>query len=286
LDIPTLRQGVFVIVEAALLGIVQGLTEFIPVSSSAHLVAIPYLSGWQSPLLRSLTFDVALHLGTFLAVVGYFFRELIAGVRGALQFLRSRGREITPDLKMWMMILLATLPILAAAILLRDWIEGVFRSPLSIAAALILAGLIMAGADRFAKSQKEISALGWRDALLMGLAQCAALAPGVSRSGALLIVGLLLGYRREAAARFAFLLSIPTIAAATVYESRVLWQGKITGHEWVSIGVGIFFAGAVGFLCVAWLLRFLQRRGLALFVGYRLVLGAVLIAWWFLAAQQ
>ena len=182
--------------EASLLGFVQGLTEFIPVSSSAHLVLIPYFTGWQSSLLKSVTFDVALHLGTLLAVLAYFRREWVGAWQGLGIWVTTRGQTMHADLRLMLLVALATLPILIAGVVLHTWVEGIFRSPLIIASTLMLVGLVMGLVDRYAQPSKTISGLTWNEALLLGVAQCAALAPGVSRSGPLLIAGLLLGYNR------------------------------------------------------------------------------------------
>jgi len=217
------------LLEALFLGVLQGLTEFWPISSSAHLTILPKMLHWESPLLNSLVFDVALHGGTLLAVLLYFREDLWDLTR--CWFKDSDDRVERENRRMGRRLILATIPAVVAALLLDKYVENIFRSPLSIAWALILGGVVMGGLDRMCKQSEELFRMRGGDAFLAGLLQAVALIPGVSRSGAALTALRLLKFRRPDAARFTFLMSIPIIFGAVLYEGHKI-VGHFQGGEW------------------------------------------------------
>jgi undecaprenyl-diphosphatase len=259
--------------EALLLGIVQGLTEFLPISSSAHLTLLPWLLGWHAPLLNSLAFDVALHLGTLLALLAYFWRDLLrllAAGWGAL----GRGRPFgSADARLAWYLVLGTLPVVLVALLFGHRIETVFRAPQLIAACLIGMGLLMGVAERFSTRTKAIGEMTLLRALGIGAAQALALVPGVSRSGATLAAGMALGFRREDAARFSFLLAVPAVAGAFVLQVKALAAVGAEGG-WVAMAVGVAASAGVGALAIHGLLGFLRRYPVYVFIAYRCALAA------------
>lgn len=270
--------------EALILGVIQGLTEFLPISSSAHLALLPQLLGWQAELLHSLSFDVALHFGTLVAVVAYFRRDLINIAKEMINGM-IKGKPWQEDqAKLGWLIIVATLPVVAIALSCKNWIETVFRHPISVAVMLILFGLVMAWADqRLRQQQRSLGSMTWKEGLMIGLAQSLALMPGVSRSGITISAGLFLGFSREQSARFAFLLSLPSIIGATLFTLRELIT-MTTGYAWTAMLVGTGMAAVVGYGCIAFLLAFLKKQSLIIFVVYRIGLGLFIISWfWFRA---
>ncbi len=260
---------------AIALGVLQGLGEFLPISSSGHLIVVPWLLGWPA---HSLAFDVALHLGTLLAVVFAFARDwwrlLVSFLRGA-----RRGRPfVEPEGRLLGLLALATLPGAVAGLLLDEWAETAFRSPGLVAVALAVMGLVLLVADRGARGGHDVLGVTTRHALAIGLAQAFAIVPGVSRSGATISMALLLGYRREEAARFSFLLATPIILGAAALKVPDL---LVAENAWPII-LGVAAAGLVGLACIRWLLAYVRVRDYRPFVYYRLALaaltGAVLLA--------
>jgi undecaprenyl-diphosphatase len=245
--------------QAIVLGIVQGATEFLPISSSAHLILVPRLFGWSD---QGLGFDVALHAGTLTALLVYFRRDLLDLRRSAL----------------WVPVAVGTAPVVAAGLLLHAWVASAARDPRLIAVTLVVFGLLLGIADRLGRRARGVETIGWLDGLLIGSAQAIALVPGVSRSGVTLTAGLGLGLDRRAAARFSFLLAIPATALAAAKEGLDVLSGEPIGVGPPVLGAGFLAAALSGFLVVGWLLRWLERRGVLGFVVYRLVLGAAL--WW------
>lgn len=264
--------------EAVLLGILQGLTEFLPVSSSAHLTLMPQLLGWKSPLLNSLAFDVALHLGTLLATVAYFWRDLWKLLAAWCTGLVSAPARADRYYLLAWYLGLATLPAVLVAWPLESAIETAFRAPAAVAAWLIGISLVMAAAEYFSRRRKGLDEMKLAPALAIGLAQALALAPGVSRSGITLSAGLALGYQREAAARFSFLLALPVIAGACVTKFKT-WLAPGTGQDLPLLLAGTAAAALAGLACIHWLLGYLRRHSLYPFVVYRLLLGAAVLLW-------
>ncbi|MEO0996057.1 MAG: undecaprenyl-diphosphate phosphatase [Pseudomonadota bacterium] len=256
--------------QLVVLAIVQGLTEFLPISSSGHLALLPRLFGWPD---QGLAFDVAVHFGTLAGVVGYFRRDL---VRIAAAMLAARRRvAASPDAKLGWMIGLATVPVAIAGVLGHDAIETHLRSPAVIAAATAGFGALLWLADALGRKTRGVDELGWSGALLIGLSQVLALIPGTSRSGITMTAGLLLGQTRQSAARFSFLTSIPVIVAAAGLETVNLLQAdtRVAAADMLLAGA---LAAVVAYLTVGFFLRFVQRIGMAPFAVYRLLLAAVI----------
>lgn len=263
-------------IEGIILGVIQGLTEFLPVSSTAHLVIIPELFKWNSPLLNSLTFDVALHTGTLLAVVAYFFRDTVELISGFFRGLAKRNFNTDPRTRLSILVFLGTIPAGVLGVLLDKWVEDQFRTPAVLATSMIVIGILMWYAERVAARTKRTDSMSIKDALIVGLSQALALVPGTSRSGITISSGLLLGYQREDAARFSFLLSIPVIAGAAIVKLRDFAHG-IPSHDIAPILLGILFSAIFGFLSIKFFMRYLQRHSLNAFVWYRFLLAAVII---------
>ncbi|HUG98026.1 MAG TPA: undecaprenyl-diphosphate phosphatase [Gammaproteobacteria bacterium] len=258
------------LVQALVLAIVQGFTEFLPISSSGHLVLVPVLFGWPD---QGLAFDVAVHLGTLAAVVFYFRHELGPMTRDALGTLRGGPRTPASDLAWW--VLIGTLPAVILGGLFGGYVAHALRSPLVIAATTAGFGLLLWLADARGARARDETTLGWRAALLIGLAQALALVPGTSRSGITITAALFLGLERQAAARFSFLLSIPVILAATCYELVKLLREPAPA-DWLMLGIGALAAGVVAYLTIRGFIALLGHMGLAPFAIYRLFLAAVL----------
>lgn len=249
----------------------QGLTEFLPVSSSGHLILLPALLGWPD---QGLAHDVGAHVGTLVAVVVYFRRD----VARMLASLGHAGHTtLKSERRMLFHLCVATLPVIFAGLLLHQLVATAFRDPLVIAVTTPGYGLLLLWADRRGRHHRDDDSLGWRDVLCIGLAQCLALVPGTSRSGITMTAALFLDLGRNAAARFAFLLSIPAILLAGVYESFQLLRLP-EAAPWGSMGlVGLISAGA-GWITIHYFLKFIARVGMLPFALYRFALGAVLVA--------
>lgn len=259
------------LIKAIVLGAVQGATEFLPISSTAHLILVPWFFGWTDP---GLAFDVSLHLGTLVALLVYFRREwarLLMSVVGMLQGKRS------PDGHLMLLITAATVPGALAGLLLEDFVERVLRNPLIIAAALILLALVLVAAERVGRRVKTTESISWMDAMTIGFAQALALVPGVSRSGVTITAGLFLGLTREAAARFSFLLSTPIIGGAVAKKTLDIARVGLSGGELLPFLAGIVTAGIVGYASIEFLIRYLQTRTTNIFVVYRILLGIVVL---------
>ena len=278
------------IIQTIILGIVQGLTEFIPVSSSAHLVIVPWLFGWNDPLFRSLGFDVALHLGTLTALIVFFWKDWVRIVGAWFKSVGQLKIGEDPDRKMAWFIIVACIPGGVAGVLLQGRIEALFHpagspilagSMIAMAVIIALLGALLLLADRLAKHERAMGAMRWKDAILIGLSQALAIFPGVSRSGATITAGLALGLERESAARFSFLLSAPIIAGAgakSLYDFvRGLGQAGTEAAGLGLIAVGFVAAAVSGFFCIKILLSFLQKHTAKSFVFYRWALAALVI---------
>jgi len=264
--------------QALLLGILQGLTEFLPISSSAHLILFPWFFQWNHPLLDSLPFDVALHAGTLLAVLWYFWRDWLGLIGGFFRILAKRSARDFQE-RLILYITLATIPAGIVGFLLEKTIESTFRNPVLITLPLIFVSFLMVYAERKARLSHPLEGVTLKDAMVIGIAQAVALLPGVSRSGITITAGLLQGYRREAATRFSFLLSTPAIGGATLLQVRHLRSAG--PDDWLLIAIGFVSSAVVGYLAIAFLMRYLRVHTLNLFVGYRLILAAIVIFWVF-----
>lgn len=259
-------------IEAIVLAIVQGLSEFLPISSSGHLILVPYFAGWED---QGLAFDVAVHVGTLFAVVAYFRGQLFAMARA--WFGSFRSGPLSPDARLAWCVLVATIPVGLAGMLFAGWIEANLRNPVFVAFTLSGFGLLMWLADHFGRQQRDEYTIGWRDALLIGAAQALSLMPGTSRSGVTMTLGRSLGLTREAAARFSFLLAVPSIAMAGVYELTQLLQDPGNDADWPLMGLGVAVSAATGYLCIHWLLKVITRIGLAPFALYRFALAGLIV---------
>jgi len=262
---------------AFVMGALQGVTEFLPISSSAHLILLPWLFGWQDPLINSLTFDVALHVGTLVAVVAYFWSDWMALLKAVPQLVRPQQSQ---PAMMLLAVIIATIPAAIAGILFQDPIEAYLRSPLQIAVVLAVMGLVIAFIDRRSAATRELTTLTWRDAVWIGLAQTLALMPGVSRSGATMSAGRALQFDRAAAARFSFLLSMPITLAAVLIKIKDLLA--VSGNDVVTVVIGIITSAVVGWLVIDLMLQWIRRIGFGWFAYYRIVMAIVVIGLWFI----
>ena len=265
------------ILHAIVLGLVQGLSEFLPISSSGHLLLVPWLFGWEDfsgPNGDSVkkTFDVALHLGTFFAVLGYFWRDVVVYVREGTRLVFSRQRPTTVEGRLAWLFVLATVPAAAVGALFEDVIDTTLGTPLIIAFSLIFFGLLLAWADRLG-GKRDLEEFKAPDALKVGIAQTLALNPGTSRSGITITAGRWLGFNRDAAARISFVMSLPVIAGAVVVKSAGLFTGEVDSDLYVPMIVGIVTSGISGWIAVWGTLRWIRTRSFMPFVIYRVGLG-------------
>lgn len=270
------------LLHAIVLGIVQGLTEFLPISSSGHLLVVPWLFDWNDfndPSVKK-AFDVALHLGTLVAVLGYFRRDLLTyarcGLRDGKKYLTHRIRPESVEGRVAWYLVGASVPAALAGAILENWIDETLGTPTIIAFSLIIFGVVLAFADRN-RGEKPLDSMTWREAGVIGLAQVLALNPGTSRSGITISAGRFLGLDRWSAARFSFLLSVPiTAGAAAVKVSGLISDGFPDGLLFPMI-VGIISSGVAGWLAVAGLLRLIRTSTFNVFVGYRIILGCSIL---------
>ena len=257
--------------QVVVLAIVQGLTEFLPISSSGHLVLVPSAAGWTD---QGLAFDVAVHFGSLLAVCVFFRDDIVALLRGTGQLLTFK-RE-TPEARIALALGIGTVPAAIAGLALAGWIEANLRNPAVIVGTLSGYAIIMVLADRLGRRDRNVADVSLRDALVIGCAQALALVPGTSRSGVTISAGRILGFDRRDAARFSFLLSVPVILLATIYEM----SGLIMSDErvdWVQLWVAALVAAVVAYASIDFFMRFVSRIGLLPFAVYRIVLAAVIL---------
>lgn len=259
--------------EAIVLGIVQGLTEFLPISSSGHLRIVPAFAGWDDP---GAAFTAVTQLGTMAAVLVYFRTDLINIARGWWAGLRDPRARAELDSRMGWYLIIGTIPIVIFGFAFDDAIENEARNLTLIGITLIVLGLILLVAERVSRRDRDIENVTWRDAIAIGFAQSAALVPGVSRSGATITAGLFLGFDRAAAARFSFLLSVPAVVLSGVYQLRDIGGEGAVGF--IPTTIATIFAFISGYAAIAFLLRFLVSHTTAIFVAYRIVLGVVVLA--------
>ncbi len=255
-----------------LLALLQGVTEFLPISSSAHLILVPAWMGWED---QGIAFDVAVHLGSLIAVLVFSRREISAIASESWAWIRRRAAP-GPAARLGMMILLASLPVGVLGLLLHDTVEASFRDPKLIAVAGALFAILMVWADRRPQQVTRVRELGWRQALMIGCGQALALIPGASRSGVTMTAARALGMARPAAARLSFLLAIPVILGAAALETLNLTAAPLTA-DWGAMALGAAVAGGAAFVCMGALLRLVARCGLWPFALYRLALSAVIL---------
>jgi undecaprenyl-diphosphatase len=268
------------LVAALIMGTVQGLTEFLPVSSSGHLILVPWLLGIHDPFITSLTFSVMLHIGTLIALLIYFARDWLRLVPAFLGAIRDRDISSDGDRRLAVLLALATVPALVIGFVLRD-LEDVIREQIGLVAAMLVVGAaILWLAERSGSRRLLAVDLTPLKAVAIGGAQALALIPGISRSGISISAGLFAGLRREEAARFSFLMATPVTAAAAAYEVLQVVRGGVAGVEAGPLAVGLLTSFAFGVLAIAALLRFLRSRSTDVFVAYRILLAAVVFAVW------
>ncbi len=272
-----------VVIQAALAGLLQGLTEFIPISSSAHLELAPWIAGWESDgLVGSLAFDVFLHLGTLVALLVYFARDWLRYLGAAVASVRERRGGADPDRRIAWLLVLATIPAAIIGFAAEGFIEDAFHGDddgarLAIAAFLVIGAIGLWLADRLGSRRRELADLTTGTALTIGFSQALALFPGISRSGATITAGLAFGLTREAAARFSFLLATPITFGAGLYGSRRLLTEAHTGTEWLAIAVGFAVAALSGLVAIGFLLAWLRRRSVTVFSLYRIGFAVVIV---------
>jgi len=285
------------ILQAIILGIVQGATEFIPVSSSAHLVLVPWLLRWPNP---GLAFDTVLHLGTLLAVAAVFWRDFLALATAWLRSLPALLRILlcpsnpapatgsseqdpirspwgSPEARLAWWIILGTIPAALMGVLWEDQFEALFSSPIRVAMLLLVTGVWLVLAERLGRQERQAEDLKWWQSLLIGLAQGCAIAPGISRSGATIGAGLLLGVRREAATRFSFLLSTPIILGAGLLQIKKLLESGGLSANAAELSLGFLAALVTGYICIRFLLNYVRKRSLSVFAIYCWVMGLVAV---------
>ncbi len=267
------------VLQAIILGIVQGLTEFLPISSSGHLILVPWLFNWHflldNPGLNK-TFDVALHFGTFIAVLAYFWREVGRLIAAWVRTITRRSLADREGRLAWL-LLLSTIPAGAVGVALESVIENQIGKPWIIASMMILFALVMFFIDRIARLDKDIWSLRWGGALAIGVAQALALIPGVSRSGITMMTGLTLRLDRESAARYAFLLSIPVIGGAAAFKALEVAKDGLPAGTGTPFIVGMVSAALSGFVAVWFTLRYLKNHDFTVFVIYRIVVGVAIL---------
>lgn len=260
----------FDVVRATVLAFIQGITEFLPISSSAHLILPSQLLGWED---QGLAFDMALHLGSLVAVLFYFRRDLWNVARAMLAQLG--GGQPTDESRLGWHIVIATIPVLIAGLLFSDVAETTLRSVTVITATTLFFGLLLGIADRVGRQHGTVLDVTWKISLIIGLAQCLAIIPGTSRSGVTMTAALFCGLQRQAAARFSFLLSIPTIgAAASLAFIELLGQPDI---NWTELFYAMAMSALTALACIHWFLKFIGSLGFLPFVAYRLLLGTFLL---------
>ncbi len=273
------------IFQSIILGIVQGLGEFLPISSTAHLILTPYFFGWEDP---GLSFDVALHIGTLVAVVAFFWTDWVAIFKSAVSNLKQGDQKNSltayPDRSkvsnknlLWFLIV-ATIPGVLAGYFLEEKAETVFRNSVVIAITLAAFGLILYLVDKYVQHKKDINKVSLKDSIIIGLSQAIAIIPGVSRSGATITAGLLTGLDRVSAARFSFLLSTPIIFGAAVLKMPYLIREGID----MPIVIGVVVSAISGYLAIKYLLKFVEKASYAVFFWYRLALAIIIIAFYVL----
>lgn len=263
------------LISAALLGVVQGLTEFLPVSSSGHLILARAFFGWD-PGRFGIAFDAACHVGTLLAVVAFFRADVTRLIIAAPGALTGRDGE---DERLGRLIIVGTIPIVIVGGLFGDVIEARIRTPLVVAINLVIGAIGLLWVERIGRQDREARSLGYGEALAIGVAQAAALAPGLSRSGSTLTVSMFLGLRRDSAARFVFLMSLPAVFAVAVKEVIDLSEIGFAGVPLTLMAVGLVVSGVVGYVTVKYFLRYLASHSLAVFAYYRFALAAVTFVW-------
>lgn len=261
--------------QAAILGVIQGLTEFLPVSSSAHLAVMPFLTGWQD---QGIQFDIALHFGTLLAVLAYFFRDWVQVIAQGFGMKMQGDDQIARNPKLLWLLVLATIPAGVIGLLFEEQAEALGNNLYSIGTMMIGIGLFMGWAERVSRQRKDLGHVSVADALIVGASQALAVIPGTSRSGITMSTALLRDIDRHAAARFSFLLSTPIIGGAAAKNFLDLYKQGVPDDMVAAFVVGILVSAVTGALAIRFFLDFLRRRGLRFFIAYRVIFGIIVIA--------
>jgi len=267
---------------AIVLGILQGLTEFLPISSSAHLIIVPWLFGWKE---SGLQFDVALHMGTLVAVLIYFWRDLLDMVLAVPLGIKNRRPFADPKSRLAWIIVFGSIPAAIVGLLFNDQIDNYFHQATGSNRAIALVALLMIGlalilfvAERTARHTRPMVDLGWKSGLFIGCAQALALLPGVSRSGSTITAGLMTGLKRDSAARFSFLLGIPAIVGAGALETKKVMDAGLSGSQVTTFIVGAVTSAIVGYMAIAFLLAFLRSNSTFAFIVYRIIFGVTILS--------
>jgi undecaprenyl-diphosphatase len=265
--------------QAIVIGVVQGLTEFLPVSSSAHLIVVPRLLGWNDPFLNSAAFDVMLHLGTLVALLVYFGRDLLRLLVAWLRSIAERTLGDDPDRRLAWLLAVSVVPAALLGAAFEGFFDTAFRQRLGPVALLLLAGAALLWlAERHGRRDRDLEGLRLSDAIAIGVAQALALFPGMSRSGITIAAGLFLGLQREAAARFAFLMGVPVIAGAGLWKARQLVGGGAGEFDSTVLAAGMVAAALSGLVAIWFLLAYLRRRDTTPFIAYRVAFAVVIFA--------
>jgi undecaprenyl-diphosphatase len=263
-----------------IMGLVQGLTEFLPISSSGHLIIVPALLGWTDPFIDSLEFSVMLHMGTLVAVLAYFWRDWAVLIPAFFAAIRERSLAGDPLRRLAWLLAITTIPAMIVGVLFNDFIETTIRRPETVAVLLVVGGIIIWLADRWGAQTRRMESLSFNEAFGIGAAQALALFPGISRSGISISAARILGLDRDSAARFSFLMSAPIIAGAGAYEALKVIRGQGTVPvEPIPLVVGFLTAMVAGLAAIHFLLRWVARHPLTIFAIYRFVLAAIVVIW-------
>ena len=266
------------IVQAIVIGIVQGLTEFLPVSSSAHLIVLPRALGWDDELINSSTFVVMLHMGTLGALLVFFWRDVISLLRAFFALLRERSFGDDPERKLSLVLLLTIIPAALFGLVFEDWIDDFFYDAVIVIPFILVVGAgVLWAAERIGSRTRDLEQSDFGDAAVIGVAQMFALFPGISRSGITLAAGLARGLKRESAARFAFLMGIPIIAGAGLWKARHVVTGEAGDVDLAVLAAGVIAAFLAGLVAIGFMLRYLRDHSTGIFIAYRLVAAAVFV---------
>ncbi len=264
------------IVQAVIIGIVQGLTEFLPVSSSAHLIVLPRILGWDDPFITSSAFVVMLHMGTLAALLVYFWRDVLDLIGAFVALLHERSFGDDPDRKLALVLLLTIIPAALFGVVFENWIDDFFYDAVIVIPFILVVGAgILWLAERFGTRERDLDQSTYGDAAVIGVAQALALFPGISRSGITIAAGLFRGLKRDAAARFAFLMGIPIIAGAGMWKTREIITGGAGEVDFAVLAAGVLAAAISGWLAIGFLLRYLRNHSTGIFIAYRLVAAVV-----------
>ncbi|MEN8097993.1 MAG: undecaprenyl-diphosphatase UppP [Chloroflexota bacterium] len=256
------------LIEAIALGIIQGLTEFLPISSSGHLVLVPWLANWDVGEVGGLAFDAVLHLGTLAAVLAYFRDDIIRMISAVVQALAGRSDWRNYDVRLSLMIVIGSIPAAIIGILFEDWFEALFLTPWVAALALIVTAVLLAVGESAGKRKRELESISWKDAIVIGIAQALAIIPGISRSGSTISAGMLRGLNRTDAARFSFLVGIPAVTGAGLLQLVRFSQTYSTSSINGLLIAGFLAAMLSGLLAIKWLLSFLKNNTAWVFAAY------------------